>query len=152
MKVFIQTPLKTTTLYVLHTHLKWQTFLKYKIPVVVKNLNSRAFQHLFSSIYDPHDVIALHPTALDAALNDKVKKGTKRKRVVEDTVETAKRRSARVRNTKCKKEEKIDFQELLLKFLPSRCLFNINIFRGLVPTCCDHIKQCTRRHFVDFYF
>ncbi|XP_026058509.1 calcineurin-binding protein cabin-1 isoform X7 [Carassius auratus] len=58
--------------------------------------------------------------ALDAALNDKVKKGTKRKRVVEDTVETAKRRSARVRNTRCKKEEKIDFQELLLKFLPSR--------------------------------
>lgn len=73
-------------------------------------------------MYDP-DVLALHPTALDAALNDKVKKGTKRKRVVEDTVETAKRRSARVRNTKCKKEEKIDFQELLLKFLPSRCLF-----------------------------
>ncbi|XP_042618685.1 calcineurin-binding protein cabin-1-like isoform X5 [Cyprinus carpio] len=58
--------------------------------------------------------------ALDAALNDKVKKGTKRKRVVEDTAETAKRRSARVRNTRCKKEEKIDFQELLLKFLPSR--------------------------------
>ncbi|XP_021334181.1 calcineurin-binding protein cabin-1 isoform X2 [Danio rerio] len=55
-----------------------------------------------------------------AALDDKVKKGTKRKRVIEDTVETAKRRSARVRNTKCKKEEKIDFQELLLKFLPSR--------------------------------
>uniref|UniRef100_A0A672P9Y6 Calcineurin-binding protein cabin-1 n=1 Tax=Sinocyclocheilus grahami TaxID=75366 RepID=A0A672P9Y6_SINGR len=70
--------------------------------------------------YDTDDVIALHPTALDAALNDKVKKGTKRKRVVEDTVETAKRRSARVRNTRCKKEEKIDFQELLLKFLPSR--------------------------------
>uniref|UniRef100_A0A672RKI3 Calcineurin-binding protein cabin-1 n=1 Tax=Sinocyclocheilus grahami TaxID=75366 RepID=A0A672RKI3_SINGR len=86
----------------------------------VKNLNSRAFQHLFSCIYDNDDVVALHPTALDAALNDKVKKGTKRKRVVEDTVETAKRRSARVRNTKCKKEEKIDFQELLLKFLPSR--------------------------------
>uniref|UniRef100_A0A8C1MKL1 Calcineurin-binding protein cabin-1 n=1 Tax=Cyprinus carpio TaxID=7962 RepID=A0A8C1MKL1_CYPCA len=60
------------------------------------------------------------PSTLDAALNDKVKKGTKRKRVVEDTVETAKRRSARVRNTRCKKEEKIDFQELLLKFLPSR--------------------------------
>ncbi|XP_056102870.1 calcineurin-binding protein cabin-1 isoform X1 [Rhinichthys klamathensis goyatoka] len=58
--------------------------------------------------------------ALDAALSDKVKKGTKRKRVVEDNIETAKRRSARVRNTKCKKEEKIDFQELLLKFLPSR--------------------------------
>uniref|UniRef100_A0A9J7XJQ9 Calcineurin-binding protein cabin-1 n=1 Tax=Cyprinus carpio carpio TaxID=630221 RepID=A0A9J7XJQ9_CYPCA len=62
----------------------------------------------------------LPPSTLDAALNDKVKKGTKRKRVVEDTVETAKRRSARVRNTRCKKEEKIDFQELLLKFLPSR--------------------------------
>uniref|UniRef100_A0A8C2Q1K9 Calcineurin-binding protein cabin-1 n=1 Tax=Cyprinus carpio TaxID=7962 RepID=A0A8C2Q1K9_CYPCA len=75
---------------------------------------------ILSSIYDNDDVIALHPTALDAALNDKVKKGTKRKRVVEDTVETAKRRSARVRNTRCKKEEKIDFQELLLKFLPSR--------------------------------
>ncbi|KAG1949200.1 calcineurin-binding protein cabin-1 isoform X4 [Pimephales promelas] len=58
--------------------------------------------------------------ALDAALSDKSKKGTKRKRVVEDNIETAKRRSARVRNTKCKKEEKIDFQELLLKFLPSR--------------------------------
>ncbi|XP_016094749.1 calcineurin-binding protein cabin-1-like [Sinocyclocheilus grahami] len=65
-------------------------------------------------------VTTLTTAALDAALNDKVKKGTKRKRVVEDTVETAKRRSARVRNTKCKKEEKIDFQELLLKFLPSR--------------------------------
>uniref|UniRef100_A0A3Q1EPA2 Calcineurin-binding protein cabin-1 n=1 Tax=Acanthochromis polyacanthus TaxID=80966 RepID=A0A3Q1EPA2_9TELE len=44
----------------------------------------------------------------------------KRKRVVEDSGETAKRRSARVRNTKCKKEEKIDFQELLFKYLPSR--------------------------------
>ncbi|XP_057211777.1 calcineurin-binding protein cabin-1 isoform X3 [Triplophysa rosa] len=58
--------------------------------------------------------------ALDAALSDKARKGTKRKRVVEENVETAKRRSARVRNTKCKKEERIDFQELLLKFLPSR--------------------------------
>ncbi|XP_059379840.1 calcineurin-binding protein cabin-1-like isoform X7 [Carassius carassius] len=65
-------------------------------------------------------VTTVTSAALDAALNDKVKKGTKRKRVVEDTVETAKRRSARVRNTRCKKEEKIDFQELLLKFLPSR--------------------------------
>uniref|UniRef100_A0AAR2JIQ6 Calcineurin-binding protein cabin-1 n=1 Tax=Pygocentrus nattereri TaxID=42514 RepID=A0AAR2JIQ6_PYGNA len=57
---------------------------------------------------------------LDSALNDKAKKAPKRKRVMEDCAETAKRRSARVRNTKCKKEEKIDFQELLLKFLPSR--------------------------------
>ncbi|XP_066546101.1 calcineurin-binding protein cabin-1 isoform X3 [Amia ocellicauda] len=56
----------------------------------------------------------------DSCLSDKVKKAPKRKRVIEDSGETAKRRSARVRNTKCKKEEKIDFQELLLKFLPSR--------------------------------
>ncbi|XP_018587162.2 calcineurin-binding protein cabin-1 isoform X2 [Scleropages formosus] len=60
------------------------------------------------------------PTAMDISLSDKVKKAPKRKRVVEESGETAKRRSARVRNTKCKKEEKIDFQELLLKFLPSR--------------------------------
>ncbi|XP_030622423.1 calcineurin-binding protein cabin-1 [Chanos chanos] len=58
--------------------------------------------------------------ALDPALTDKTKKAPKRKRVVEDSGETAKRRSARVRNTKCKKEEKIDFQELLLKFIPPR--------------------------------
>ncbi|XP_066499706.1 calcineurin-binding protein cabin-1 isoform X2 [Hoplias malabaricus] len=60
------------------------------------------------------------PCVLDPALSDKTKKAPKRKRAVEDCAETAKRRSARVRNTKCKKEEKIDFQELLLKFLPSR--------------------------------
>uniref|UniRef100_A0A8C9QU06 Calcineurin-binding protein cabin-1 n=1 Tax=Scleropages formosus TaxID=113540 RepID=A0A8C9QU06_SCLFO len=59
-------------------------------------------------------------TSMDISLSDKVKKAPKRKRVVEESGETAKRRSARVRNTKCKKEEKIDFQELLLKFLPSR--------------------------------
>ncbi|XP_056890296.1 calcineurin-binding protein cabin-1 isoform X5 [Takifugu flavidus] len=59
-------------------------------------------------------------TAMDVSLTDKVKKAPKRKRVVEDIGETAKRRSARVRNTKCKKEEKIDFQELLYKYLPSR--------------------------------
>uniref|UniRef100_A0A670ZW54 Calcineurin-binding protein cabin-1 n=1 Tax=Pseudonaja textilis TaxID=8673 RepID=A0A670ZW54_PSETE len=47
-------------------------------------------------------------------------KGLKRKKIMEETGETAKRRSARVRNTKCKKEEKVDFQELLVKFLPSR--------------------------------
>ncbi|TRY56618.1 hypothetical protein DNTS_023521 [Danionella cerebrum] len=57
--------------------------------------------------------------AAASALDDKGKKGTKRKRVVED-MEPAKRRSARVRNTKCKKEEKVDFQELLQKLLPSR--------------------------------
>lgn len=60
------------------------------------------------------------PTVLDSPLNDKAKKATKRKRTMEDCGETAKRRSARVRNTKSKKEEKIDFQELLIKLLPSR--------------------------------
>ncbi|XP_035513588.1 calcineurin-binding protein cabin-1 isoform X4 [Morone saxatilis] len=59
-------------------------------------------------------------TAMEVSLTDKVKKAPKRKRTVEDSGETAKRRSARVRNTKCKKEEKIDFQELLFKYLPSR--------------------------------
>uniref|UniRef100_A0A3B4ETS7 Calcineurin-binding protein cabin-1 n=1 Tax=Pundamilia nyererei TaxID=303518 RepID=A0A3B4ETS7_9CICH len=59
-------------------------------------------------------------SAMEVSLTDKVKKAPKRKRVVEDSGETAKRRSARVRNTKCKKEEKIDFQELLFKYLPSR--------------------------------
>ncbi|XP_064424124.1 calcineurin-binding protein cabin-1 isoform X2 [Latimeria chalumnae] len=51
---------------------------------------------------------------------DKSKKATKRRRILDDSGEMAKRRSARVRNTKCKKEEKVDFQELLVKFLPSR--------------------------------
>uniref|UniRef100_A0A667Z2T9 Calcineurin-binding protein cabin-1 n=1 Tax=Myripristis murdjan TaxID=586833 RepID=A0A667Z2T9_9TELE len=59
-------------------------------------------------------------SSMDTSLTDKVKKAPKRKRVMEDSGETAKRRSARVRNTKCKKEEKIDFQELLFKYLPSR--------------------------------
>ncbi|XP_053783743.1 calcineurin-binding protein cabin-1 isoform X4 [Desmodus rotundus] len=56
----------------------------------------------------------------DISGGDKAKKGVKRKKISEDNGETAKRRSARVRNTKCKKEEKVDFQELLMKFLPSR--------------------------------
>ncbi|MEE6525814.1 hypothetical protein FKM82_026069, partial [Ascaphus truei] len=56
----------------------------------------------------------------DMCTGDKTKKGVKRKKLPEDAGETAKRRSARVRNTRCKKEERIDFQELLLKFLPSR--------------------------------
>uniref|UniRef100_A0A8C9ZIE7 Calcineurin-binding protein cabin-1 n=1 Tax=Sander lucioperca TaxID=283035 RepID=A0A8C9ZIE7_SANLU len=64
-------------------------------------------------------VLSSSPT-MEVSLTDKVKKAPKRKRVVEDSGETAKRRSARVRNTKCKKEEKIDFQELLFKYLPSR--------------------------------
>ncbi|XP_040475434.1 calcineurin-binding protein cabin-1 isoform X3 [Ursus maritimus] len=56
----------------------------------------------------------------DISGGDKSKKGVKRKKIAEESGETAKRRSARVRNTKCKKEEKVDFQELLMKFLPSR--------------------------------
>uniref|UniRef100_A0A8C6RAZ6 Calcineurin-binding protein cabin-1 n=1 Tax=Nannospalax galili TaxID=1026970 RepID=A0A8C6RAZ6_NANGA len=56
----------------------------------------------------------------DISGGDKSKKGVKRKKILEESGETAKRRSARVRNTKCKKEEKVDFQELLVKFLPSR--------------------------------
>ncbi|XP_063171973.1 calcineurin-binding protein cabin-1-like isoform X2 [Candoia aspera] len=56
----------------------------------------------------------------DASVGDRSKKGLKRKKITEESGETAKRRSARVRNTKCKKEEKVDFQELLVKFLPSR--------------------------------
>ncbi|KAM9393412.1 calcineurin-binding protein cabin-1 isoform 2-T2 [Pholidichthys leucotaenia] len=59
-------------------------------------------------------------TGVEVSLTDKMKKAPKRKRGIEDSGETAKRRSARVRNTKCKKEEKIDFQELLFKYLPSR--------------------------------
>ncbi|XP_045880433.1 calcineurin-binding protein cabin-1 isoform X3 [Meles meles] len=55
----------------------------------------------------------------DVSGGDKSKKGVKRKKIAEESGETAKRRSARVRNTKCKKEEKVDFQELLMKFLPS---------------------------------
>uniref|UniRef100_A0A8C5C190 Calcineurin binding protein 1 n=1 Tax=Gadus morhua TaxID=8049 RepID=A0A8C5C190_GADMO len=57
---------------------------------------------------------------MEPSLAEKAKKPPKRKRTIEDSGETAKRRSARVRNTKCKKEEKIDFQELLFKYLPSR--------------------------------
>lgn len=56
----------------------------------------------------------------DLSAGDKARKGVKRKKIPEENGETAKRRSARVRNTKCKKEEKVDFQELLLKFLPPR--------------------------------
>ncbi|XP_069475989.1 calcineurin-binding protein cabin-1 isoform X2 [Ambystoma mexicanum] len=56
----------------------------------------------------------------DVSASDKARKGVKRKKISEDCCETAKRRSARVRNTKSKKEEKVDFQELLVKFLPSR--------------------------------
>ncbi|XP_041079319.1 calcineurin-binding protein cabin-1-like isoform X3 [Polyodon spathula] len=66
------------------------------------------------------NIVEVTTTIADASLADKAKKPPKRKRAAEESGETAKRRSARVRNTKCKKEEKIDFQELLVKFLPSR--------------------------------
>uniref|UniRef100_A0A8C8DX29 Calcineurin binding protein 1 n=1 Tax=Oryzias sinensis TaxID=183150 RepID=A0A8C8DX29_9TELE len=69
-------------------------------------------------------VTFLEPAVLSqpVSLSDGMKKQPKRKRGIEDSGETAKRRSARVRNTKCKKEEKVDFQELLFKYLPSRYL------------------------------
>uniref|UniRef100_A0A6I8NZF1 Calcineurin-binding protein cabin-1 n=1 Tax=Ornithorhynchus anatinus TaxID=9258 RepID=A0A6I8NZF1_ORNAN len=69
-----------------------------------------------------HNPSMLEPTPIlgDAPGSDKSKKGVKRKRISDESGETAKRRSARVRNTKSKKEEKVDFQELLVKFLPSR--------------------------------
>lgn len=40
---------------------------------------------------------------------DKFKKGVKRKKILEESGETVKRRFVRVRNIKCKKEEKVDF-------------------------------------------
>ncbi|NWZ13732.1 CABIN protein, partial [Agelaius phoeniceus] len=72
--------------------------------------------------FPSHSQSSLEPGAPvgDISAGDKSKKGVKRRRITEDSGETAKRRSARVRNTKCKKEEKVDFQELLVKFLPSR--------------------------------
>ncbi|XP_064248784.1 calcineurin-binding protein cabin-1 isoform X3 [Passer domesticus] len=75
--------------------------------------------------FPSHSQSSLEPGATvgeqgDISAGDKSKKGVKRRRITEDSGETAKRRSARVRNTKCKKEEKVDFQELLVKFLPSR--------------------------------
>uniref|UniRef100_A0A8D2MQH2 Calcineurin-binding protein cabin-1 n=1 Tax=Zonotrichia albicollis TaxID=44394 RepID=A0A8D2MQH2_ZONAL len=72
--------------------------------------------------FPTHSQSSLEPGAAvgDISAGDKSKKGVKRRRITEDSGETAKRRSARVRNTKCKKEEKVDFQELLVKFLPSR--------------------------------
>uniref|UniRef100_A0A8C7Z549 Calcineurin binding protein 1 n=1 Tax=Oryzias sinensis TaxID=183150 RepID=A0A8C7Z549_9TELE len=69
--------------------------------------------------YISNNVIA---AGMEVSLSDGMKKQPKRKRGIEDSGETAKRRSARVRNTKCKKEEKVDFQELLFKYLPSRYL------------------------------
>ncbi|KAF2976306.1 hypothetical protein EK904_002743 [Melospiza melodia maxima] len=72
--------------------------------------------------FPSHSQSSLEPGAAvgDISAGDKSKKGVKRRRITEDSGETAKRRSARVRNTRCKKEEKVDFQELLVKFLPSR--------------------------------
>ena len=81
--------------------------------------SANAYRHIgLHADNNTHNVFFL--TAMDASLAEKAKKAPKRKRVIEDSGETAKRRSARVRNTKCKKEEKIDFQELLFKYLPSR--------------------------------
>uniref|UniRef100_A0A8C7D8W4 Calcineurin-binding protein cabin-1 n=1 Tax=Oncorhynchus kisutch TaxID=8019 RepID=A0A8C7D8W4_ONCKI len=68
------------------------------------------------------DIQTIPSSTMDTSftVKEKEKKAPKRRRTMEDSGDTAKRRSARVRNTKCKKEEKIDFQELLFKYLPSR--------------------------------
>ncbi|XP_054867737.1 calcineurin-binding protein cabin-1 isoform X2 [Amphiprion ocellaris] len=89
-------------------------------PVVLPQCSTQP--HITPSQTTVEVTTSAHPvaTAMEVSLTDKVKKAPKRKRMVEDSGETAKRRSARVRNTKCKKEEKIDFQELLFKYLPSR--------------------------------
>lgn len=79
--------------------------------------------HLYSTFFSPllpYEVLICVLYEGDVSGGDKSKKGVKRKKISEESGETAKRRSARVRNTKCKKEEKVDFQELLVKFLPSR--------------------------------
>lgn len=73
----------------------------------------------------------------DVSGGDKSKKGVKRKKTVEESGETAKRRSARVRNTKCKKEEKVDFQGLLVKFLPSRYCA---LFLKEAADCCPSVS------------
>uniref|UniRef100_A0A3P8Q6V5 Calcineurin-binding protein cabin-1 MEF2-binding domain-containing protein n=1 Tax=Astatotilapia calliptera TaxID=8154 RepID=A0A3P8Q6V5_ASTCA len=88
---------------------------EYRDPNVLQNIPQPS-----SPVSMGQTTVLSSTTAMEVSLTDKVKKAPKRKRVVEDSGETAKRRSARVRNTKCKKEEKIDFQELLFKYLPSR--------------------------------
>uniref|UniRef100_A0A8C7TUB7 Calcineurin-binding protein cabin-1 n=1 Tax=Oncorhynchus mykiss TaxID=8022 RepID=A0A8C7TUB7_ONCMY len=74
-----------------------------------------------SALSQPSPLVQITQT-MDTSftVKEKEKKAPKRRRTMEDSGDTAKRRSARVRNTKCKKEEKIDFQELLFKYLPSR--------------------------------
>ena len=76
----------------------------------------------------------------DVSGGDKSKKGVKRKKTVEESGETAKRRSARVRNTKCKKEEKVDFQGLLVKFLPSR-YWTLCGFSDVTANCSSFSQQ-----------
>uniref|UniRef100_A0A3P8YR13 Calcineurin-binding protein cabin-1 n=1 Tax=Esox lucius TaxID=8010 RepID=A0A3P8YR13_ESOLU len=72
------------------------------------------------SVSEIQTIPSSSPSSSLPPLPEKLKKAPKRRRMTEDCGDTAKRRSARVRNTKCKKEEKIDFQELLFKYLPSR--------------------------------
>nr|XP_016852557.1 PREDICTED: calcineurin-binding protein cabin-1 isoform X2 [Anolis carolinensis] len=73
-----------------------------------------------SPTFAPTNPAFLESVGGEALAGDKARKAAKRKRAAEESGEMVKRRSARVRNTKSKKEEKVDFQELLTKFLPPR--------------------------------
>ncbi|XP_060641249.2 calcineurin-binding protein cabin-1 isoform X1 [Anolis sagrei] len=73
-----------------------------------------------SPTFAPTTPTFLESVGGEASAGDKARKAAKRKRATEESGEMVKRRSARVRNTKSKKEEKVDFQELLAKFLPPR--------------------------------
>ncbi|XP_078611980.1 calcineurin-binding protein cabin-1-like isoform X3 [Branchiostoma floridae x Branchiostoma japonicum] len=57
--------------------------------------------------------------SMDTDGSSQAKRGPKRKRLAPDSDLSAKRRSQRVRNTGKKKEETINFQELLQNYLPS---------------------------------
>ncbi|CAH1273708.1 CABIN1 [Branchiostoma lanceolatum] len=57
--------------------------------------------------------------SMDIDVPGQAKRGPKRKRLAPDSDLSAKRRSQRVRNTGKKKEETINFQELLQNYLPS---------------------------------
>uniref|UniRef100_A0A3P9JXR1 Calcineurin-binding protein cabin-1 n=1 Tax=Oryzias latipes TaxID=8090 RepID=A0A3P9JXR1_ORYLA len=117
---------------------KHQTTCEHPRPSLGRRIDLSEYRDmsLFQSIPQPMSPVSVGQTAVlssspssslppvtflePVSLSDGIKRQPKRKRGIEDSGETAKRRSARVRNTKCKKEEKVDFQELLFKYLPSR--------------------------------
>uniref|UniRef100_UPI00358F5181 calcineurin-binding protein cabin-1-like isoform X2 n=1 Tax=Myxine glutinosa TaxID=7769 RepID=UPI00358F5181 len=75
-----------------------------------------------SQVPSPSEACCGSTESLSQDVNlERARRGAKRKRIVaEEAGEAAKRRSARVRNTRGKKEGRVDVHELLLKFLPSR--------------------------------